>query len=90
MGRIWLGRLWLGILAIILAVNGWDLVTHEPATLHEFMWRRYGDYLANLKGPAYRDHVFAYIEAEDNASLVRCSHHGRHVRTPARQRTCGH
>jgi tRNA (cmo5U34)-methyltransferase len=29
------------------------------------MWRRYGDYLESLAGPAYRDRVFAYIEAED-------------------------
>src|SRR5215813_6283362 len=43
----------------------WDLVTHEPAMLHEVMWRRYGEYLVGLKGPDYRDKVFAYIEAED-------------------------
>ncbi len=29
------------------------------------MWRRYGEYLAELKDEAYRDHVFAYIEQED-------------------------
>ncbi len=29
------------------------------------MWQRYGEYLAELKGEAYRDHVFAYIEQED-------------------------
>lgn len=44
----------------------WDLVLHEPAALHEFLWARYGEYLAELKGPAYRDHVFAYVEAEDS------------------------
>ena len=43
----------------------WDLVMHEPPPLHALMWRRYGEYLAGLKGPAYRDQVFAYIEAED-------------------------
>ncbi len=43
----------------------WDLVTHEPPVLHEFMWRRYGEYLAGLKGSDYREQVFAYIEAED-------------------------
>jgi tRNA (cmo5U34)-methyltransferase len=29
------------------------------------MWQRYGEYLAALKGPEYRDQVFAYIDAED-------------------------
>jgi tRNA (cmo5U34)-methyltransferase len=43
----------------------WDLVVHEPPALQELMWRRYGEYLVELKGPAYRDQVFAYIEAED-------------------------
>lgn len=43
----------------------WDLVMHEPPALHRFMWQRYGEYLAGLKGPAYRDQVFAYVEAED-------------------------
>lgn len=43
----------------------WDLVAHEPSVLHGMMWQRYGDYLAELKGHAYRDHVFAYVDAED-------------------------
>jgi tRNA (cmo5U34)-methyltransferase len=30
------------------------------------MWRRYGDYLVQLQGTAYRDHVFAYIDQEDS------------------------
>jgi tRNA (cmo5U34)-methyltransferase len=42
----------------------WDLVAHEPA-LQEFMWGRYGEYLTGLKGPAYRDQVFTYVDAED-------------------------
>jgi tRNA (cmo5U34)-methyltransferase len=29
------------------------------------MRRRYGEYLAGLRGEAYRDHVFAYVEKED-------------------------
>ena len=29
------------------------------------MWKRYGEYLAQLRDEDYRDHVFAYIEAED-------------------------
>jgi tRNA (cmo5U34)-methyltransferase len=43
----------------------WDLVLHEPPAVQELMWRRYGEYLTGLKGPAYRDQVFAYVEAED-------------------------
>jgi tRNA (cmo5U34)-methyltransferase len=43
----------------------WDLVKHEPPVLDQLMWQRYGEYLTELKGPAYRDHVFAYVEAED-------------------------
>jgi tRNA (cmo5U34)-methyltransferase len=42
-----------------------DLVTHQSPAVHGVMWQRYGEYLAALKGPEYRDHVFAYIEAED-------------------------
>lgn len=42
-----------------------DLIVHDSPAVHALMWQRYGDYLAGLKGPAYRDEVFAYIEAED-------------------------
>jgi tRNA (cmo5U34)-methyltransferase len=42
-----------------------DMVTHQSAAVQDVMWQRYGEYLAALKGPAYRDHVFEYIEAED-------------------------
>jgi len=42
-----------------------DIVTHQSAAVQSLMWQRYGEYLAALKGPEYRDHVFAYIEAED-------------------------
>ena len=42
-----------------------DLVAHQSPAVQDVMWRRYGDYLAALQGPAYRDHVFAYVEAED-------------------------
>jgi tRNA (cmo5U34)-methyltransferase len=30
------------------------------------MWRRYGDYLAQVRNAQYRDEVFAYIEKEDS------------------------
>ena len=43
-----------------------DLIDHETAPVRALMWRRYGDYLAQLKDAAYRDHVFAYIEQEDS------------------------
>jgi tRNA (cmo5U34)-methyltransferase len=43
----------------------WDLVAHELPAVQDLMWSRYGDYLTALKGPAYRDQVFTYVEAED-------------------------
>jgi tRNA (cmo5U34)-methyltransferase len=43
----------------------WDMVAHEHPGVHALMWERYGDYLSELKGPAYRDQVFAYIDVED-------------------------
>jgi tRNA (cmo5U34)-methyltransferase len=42
-----------------------DLVTHQSAAVQDVMWQRYGEYLAALRGPEYRDHVFAYVDAED-------------------------
>jgi len=42
-----------------------DMLSHEPAAIHQVMWERYGEYLTSLKGPEYRAHVFAYIERED-------------------------
>ena len=43
----------------------WDVVTQEVEAVQGLMWRRYGEYLTGLKGPAYRDQVFGYVEAED-------------------------
>jgi tRNA (cmo5U34)-methyltransferase len=43
-----------------------DLVSHDPPAVQQLMWERYGEYLAGFKGPAYRDRVFAYVEAEDS------------------------
>ncbi len=48
----------------------WDLVAHEIPGVQETMWARYGEYLTALKGEAYRDHVFAYIEHEDSPRSV--------------------
>jgi tRNA (cmo5U34)-methyltransferase len=42
-----------------------DLIAHELPKVQDLIWRRYGEYLTGLKGQAYRDQVFAYIEAED-------------------------
>jgi tRNA (cmo5U34)-methyltransferase len=42
-----------------------DMTTHEHPAIQAMMHARYGDYLASLKGDAYRDHVFAYVEKED-------------------------
>ena len=43
-----------------------DLVTHTQSAIQSAMWRRYGDYLAELKDEAYRDHVFEYVDREDS------------------------
>ena len=48
----------------------WDLIEHDIPGLQEEMWHRYGEYLASLKGPEYRDHVFAYIAYEDSPRSV--------------------
>ena len=42
-----------------------DLISHELPGVQRVMWQRYGEYLEQLKGPAYRDHVFEYVEFED-------------------------
>ncbi len=42
-----------------------DLVESSIRAVQQLMWRQYGEYLTQLKGDAYRDHVFAYVEKED-------------------------
>jgi tRNA (cmo5U34)-methyltransferase len=42
-----------------------DLVESSIPAVQGLMRRRYGEYLAELKGEAYRDQVFAYVEKED-------------------------
>jgi tRNA (cmo5U34)-methyltransferase len=63
---------WTGVFAAVeraLKPGGsfWisDLVAHQTPAIEDLMWRRYGEYLTALKGTEYRDHVFAYIAAED-------------------------
>ncbi|WP_437204914.1 class I SAM-dependent methyltransferase [Planctomicrobium sp. SH664] len=43
-----------------------DLVTHGHPGIQQLMWNRWGDYLVSLKGPEYRDEVFAYTAKEDS------------------------
>ena len=42
-----------------------DLVDAEIPSLRAAVWKRYATYLEDLKGPAYRDEVLAYVERED-------------------------
>jgi tRNA (cmo5U34)-methyltransferase len=42
-----------------------DLIAHDDPAVQAAMWQRYGEYLTQLKGEAYRDQVFSYIEQED-------------------------
>ena len=44
-----------------------DLVDHTTDAVRTLMWQRYGNYLTELEGPAYRrNQVFEYIEQEDS------------------------
>jgi tRNA (cmo5U34)-methyltransferase len=47
-----------------------DLVSHEISAVQMLMWQRYGDYLHDLGGQAYRAKVFAYIDQEDSPRPV--------------------
>jgi tRNA (cmo5U34)-methyltransferase len=47
-----------------------DLVAHDDERVQGVMWKRYGEYLVGLKGEAYRDGVFAYVEKEDSPQSV--------------------
>ncbi len=42
-----------------------DLTNHAMPAVQDVMWQRFGEYLTQLRGEQYRDHVFAYIEEED-------------------------
>src|SRR5439155_20618816 len=41
-----------------------DLIEQTSPRIQQMMWRRYGEYLAALKGDSYRDAVFAYVRQE--------------------------
>jgi len=47
-----------------------DLVDSASPAVQSVMRLRYSDYLVAFKGDEYRDHVFAYIEAEDSPRSV--------------------
>ncbi|HKX33354.1 MAG TPA: class I SAM-dependent methyltransferase [Blastocatellia bacterium] len=47
-----------------------DLVAHGDPEVQAVMWARYGEYLEQLRGPDYREHVFAYVEREDSPRSV--------------------
>jgi tRNA (cmo5U34)-methyltransferase len=42
-----------------------DLIRHTFEPVQTEMWNRYGQYLTQLKGDEYRQHVLAYVEKED-------------------------
>lgn len=42
-----------------------DLIEHTDTRVQALMWKRYGDYLKQLRGESYREQVFAYISQED-------------------------
>lgn len=42
-----------------------DLIEQSTPALQAMMWQRWGTYLSGLQGDAYRDKVFAYVDAED-------------------------
>jgi tRNA (cmo5U34)-methyltransferase len=47
-----------------------DLVEHAIPGVQQLMWEQYGEYLAALKGPEYREHVYAYVAREDTPRSV--------------------
>lgn len=47
-----------------------DLIAHETSAVQALMWERYGKYLNSIKGEAYKDKVFAYIDKEDSPRPV--------------------
>jgi tRNA (cmo5U34)-methyltransferase len=42
-----------------------DLITQETDLLNEYSWQRYGEYLEEFGGAAYRQKILEYIEKED-------------------------
>ncbi|WP_205503207.1 class I SAM-dependent methyltransferase [Rufibacter psychrotolerans] len=47
-----------------------DLVAHDAPQINQLFWQRYADYLTQVGGEDYKDHVLAYIEKEDSPRSV--------------------
>ncbi len=47
-----------------------DLIRHESPAVQELIWRRYGEHLVSLRGEAYREEVYAYVEKEDTPQTL--------------------
>ena len=43
-----------------------DLITQDNPVLNEYTWERYGEYLENVNGAAYRQKVLDYVAKEDS------------------------
>jgi tRNA (cmo5U34)-methyltransferase len=43
-----------------------DLITQETELLNNYIWEKYGDYLENQGGAAYRQKVLDYVAREDS------------------------
>jgi len=47
-----------------------DLVSQETASISDYTWERYAEYLEAVNGTAYMKNVLAYIEKEDSPRSV--------------------
>lgn len=47
-----------------------DLIEHSSSAVQNLMWTRYGDYLTEQGGAAYRDKVYDYVEKEDTPATL--------------------
>ncbi len=43
-----------------------DLITQESASVNDYIWKKYGDYLESINGKAYSQQVMEYIKKEDS------------------------
>lgn len=43
-----------------------DLIAQDTPGINSYIWERYGDYLEQLNGKAYRQKVLDYVEKEDS------------------------
>jgi tRNA (cmo5U34)-methyltransferase len=43
-----------------------DFIRHDSSEVQAVFWKRYGEFLESAGGPAHRETVFAYIDAEDS------------------------